>query len=480
VAEVLSRAAQIVSLVALSRLLGPTDFGRYAIVLAVLAYAGVATDAGLTALTTRRIVETPEATRLLVGATLVLQVTAAMAVTAVVTVGVVLLTGMGGTGVAVLVGLPIVLAQAVNVSYVLLARQAFPALATFRAALQVGTTGLSVGAAVLSGELLLVLCAPWIAMLLADACLLLHLKRKELQPMRPPPTMLRSLMRQSLPYFGNGMLLQAVANLEVLVLGALAAPSEVGQYAGAYRVTFAFLSVAGVAVGALLPSLITAYTLEGDRFHRSLQRLTQLALLSSLPLYAFILTHASSVMNAAVGPGYQESGHILQVLFVWIPLGWLSTLLGQVLLVTGRQSRVLAVAASSAVVLAAALLFLVPTRGATGAAIAVVVAEVCTAGMLLAAARHHYGFSLLPDVLRCLPVFVAGVVANEAFEAWLSPAGSFVCAAVFTGALILVASWRPLRALREGALRTIESPNSQRLKTEGAAPEEPASRSSTP
>lgn len=458
-AEVLTRAAQIVGLVALSRLLGPADFGRYAIALAVLAYAGVATDAGLTALTTRRIVETPEATRLLVGGTLLLQVIAAMAVTAAVAVGVVLLTGTAGTGAAVLVGLPILLAQAMNVSYVLLARQAFPALATFRATLQVGTTGLSIGAAALSGGLLLVLCASWMAMLLADACLLLHLKRTQLRPMRPPSAMLRSMMRQSLPYFGNGMLLQAVANLDVLVLGALAAPSEVGQYAGAYRVTFAFLSVAGVAVGALLPSLITAYAQERDRFQRSLRRLTQLALLSSLALYAFILTHASAVMNTVVGPGYQESGTILQVLFLWVPLGWLSTLLGQVLLVTGRQNGVLAVAASTAVVLAAALFFLVPTQGATGAAIAVVVTEVCTAGILLAAARHHYGFSLLPDVLRCLPVFVAGVAGNEAFEAWLSPADGFLCAAVFTVALVLVASWRPLRALREGVVRT-ESPSS--------------------
>lgn len=480
VAEVLSRVAQVVALVALSRLLGPSDFGRYALVLAILAYAGVATDAGLTALTTRRIVEAPEATRQLLSSTLLLQVAAAASVTAAVTIAVVLGTGARGIGLAVLVGLPIVVAQATNMSYVLLARQAFPALALFRALLQVGTTGLSVAAAAVTGELLLVLCGPWIAMLLADMCLLLYLRRKKLGLTRPTSAMLRSLAQQSLPYLGNGILLQAVANLDVLILGALAAPSEVGEYAGAYRVTFAFLSVAGMAVGPLLPSLITAYAQERERFQWLLRQLTRLALLSSLPLYAFVLTHASGIMTAAVGPGYEDSAAMLQVLFVWVPLGWLSTLLGQALLVTGRQGQVLGVAATTAVVLAGALLLLVGARGGTGAAIAVAVTEAVTVLLLLAVARRHYGFSLLPDALRCLPVFVVGMAGNTLLALWLPAGGSLVGAAVFTGALILAACWRPLLALREGAGRTTESPSSNPPTTDGATHAEPATQRPTP
>lgn len=178
----------------------------------------------------------------------------------------------------------------------------------------------------------------------------------------------KQLARLALPFALAGIFVKIYSYVDTLLLERFHTTVIIGQYAVAYKITYAFQFLPLTFVAALYPGLSSAYA-EGDKkVLRSLfQGSLRLMMLAAIPI-----TVGLSVFSAWIpwlyGSSYQGAVLPLTILaWVLVPI-FLDFPIGSLLNATHRAGYKTAAMGISMVVNAIANLLLVPSLGAVGAA----------------------------------------------------------------------------------------------------------------
>lgn len=184
---------------------------------------------------------------------------------------------------------------------------------------------------------------------------------------------LRQMARLAIPFALAGIFVKVYSYVDTLFLEAYWPKAEVGHYAVAYKLTYAFQFLPLTFVAALYPGL-SAMHARGDKeaLTRSLHGSLRLMLLISLPI-AVGLSAFSSLVPRLFGSAYGPAISVLAVLsWVLIPIFW-DFPVGSLLNATHRAHLKTTSMAIAMVVNVLLNAFLVPQYGAIGAAYAAVV-----------------------------------------------------------------------------------------------------------
>lgn len=387
--EVAGRVLTLVSMLVVARVLGPMALGQLAIAQAVVAYASVLGDGGLTTLTQRTMVREPVQAERLASTTTTIQL-------ALSTVLVIALLGASAVLPVdeavrhlVIVLSPLLAVQALNLFYVLQAREQVGALAVVRTLGQTAVAGLSVALVIVTQSNTWVAVAIWTGALLADMFCFGALRSVGFRVRLPDWDVGKHLLKSGWPYLGMALLSQVLLNFDVLVLGATRSSQEVGEYTAAYRIFLFTSGLVGLVVAVTFPELVRRFRDDPPAFASFLTALVRQSTRVGYALAAVVAVTAPEIISILYGAEYRKSGFILAVLFLSVPLAYCNSLLGQGLLAAGRERDYLANIAVTAAVAIAAVLVLVPRYGAGAAAWVVLAGELVTLTLFnLVYARH--------------------------------------------------------------------------------------------
>lgn len=401
-AEVVVRSLVVLSTVVLSRLLGPSRLGDLAIAFALLSYASAVGDAGLTVWTQREVVRDRDANVVgrVVSATLMVQTVVCLVLTAALIGALPYFPVPHGSERLVIAGVPVLLAQALSLLYLVQAQERMALLARLRVVSQFIATLGGVVAVVLTNDVVWMPVMSWIGVLVTDAGALPSLYRGGLRLRVPRWLELSTAVKGGLPYLANGLVVTVLMNLDVIVVGAIRGSREAGIYGSAYRLAFAGLTLAGVVVASVFPRMISFWYSDKPRFERLVHSLVVLSARVTMPATAVVLVSGPEIIRLLFGNQFQGGGGVLRAVFLWVPLGWLNTMTGQALVAAGRQGAHLLVASISAALTVGLLIALVSIDGARGAGIAVVLTEVATCIGFSIATRRLLGMELTAPFFR--------------------------------------------------------------------------------
>lgn len=168
-------------------------------------------------------------------------------------------------------------------------------------------------------------------------------------------------------------------NLDIVMLGFIKPPAEVGYYNAAMRIKGLLLSLVTSLANVLLPRM-SYLAKEGDRerFIDLLGKALRFTLMLSLPLCTYLFCYAQESMLVLAGDGYRNAIPAMQAIVLAVVPNGLSGVLGiQVLVSLEREHDLLISVVIGAIVDFLLNLVMIPLYGATGAAISTLVAEVC-------------------------------------------------------------------------------------------------------
>jgi O-antigen/teichoic acid export membrane protein len=184
------------------------------------------------------------------------------------------------------------------------------------------------------------------------------------------------MMRLAVPFALAGMFVKVYSYVDTLFLEAYWTKAEIGHYAVAYKLTYAFQFLPLTFVAALYPGLSAMHARgDGQALTHALHGSLRLMMLISVPL-AVGLSAFSSLIPQVFGRSYESAVPILQVLsWVLIPIFW-DFPLGSLLNATHRAHLKTASMGVAMVVNVIANAFLVPHYGGVGASYAAIVSFV--------------------------------------------------------------------------------------------------------
>jgi len=207
------------------------------------------------------------------------------------------------------------------------------------------------------------------------------------------------LLRQTAPVAVALIVNVVYVRMLVIMTSLLVDAAETGLFATSYRVVEVFVGVPAFMVGAAFPLMAHAAASDRDRLAYVLQRLAEVGLLVSLGLVLLLAFAAEPVIEVLGGSEYSGASTVLAIQAFALIGAFMTQVWVQALVSIHRQRALVlgnAVALVTVVVLG---LLLIPPYEAHGAAVAAVVGEVVLAGAYLimlaradAALRPQLGF----------------------------------------------------------------------------------------
>jgi O-antigen/teichoic acid export membrane protein len=452
VAELAVRVTAIASFVIVSRTVGPIDLGHLALAIALVSYGAVLGDGGLTIYVQRQIAAGMTDVNRLVTAATVTQLGLASVFACLLVIVCMTLAIAREAATLAIVMMPLLLAQAMSLVYVLQARELMKLVGLVRVLTQGTVAAITIGLVLATHDVIWAALAYWLGALLGDFVALRIIWRRGLyRPVGFPPTMVTDLLAKGLPFLGIGFATQLLSSLDLFMLGLLRSPQEVGEYGASLRlVQFAF-SLTAIMAAATFPQLARRYAHDVPAFVRLVETLVSLSARVTFAGTAFVVLQAPIVVPWVFGDEFAASGGITQILVWWVPLGFYNTILGQALLASGQQKTYLRTVIVAAVAFGAMLAILVPPLGPSGSAAAVIGRELVILAMFTSAGGRALGRVPLVPYLREAPYLVLPLAVSVLLQIFFPATPFLVAAAVWLIAVLLTEAgfgWPTLRRLR--------------------------------
>jgi O-antigen/teichoic acid export membrane protein len=242
---------------------------------------------------------------------------------------------------------------------------------------------------------------------------------------------------------GAGMLtMRVLLNIDILMLGVIATPEVLGDYAAAAKVVVVLLVAVEVLWNALLPGLSRAWTQDRAAFRRRYNQYLALVILGMVPIATAGVLLGDGLIEVLYGGRAPAAGPIFRVLSLSYAALAVGQFFGYGLLASDRQRASFPPVAAGAVVAVIGAGALARLQGGFGASLGMLAAHVTLLVLSGWAARDL----LLPTVRRPLLSALAGALAMTLavvvgrglpfFARALVAAGAYVAIAT-----LLASSW---------------------------------------
>jgi O-antigen/teichoic acid export membrane protein len=420
-AQAVAIASGLLVTVAISRILGPEELGRWRFVFALFAYAVVFSDLGLTTLAIREIARRPAAASDYALPVVSLQLAMAGLTYAVIVVGTQLLPIEQETKwLAAVFGL-VVFPQALSMAHVLQATERMELVARIRILMQAASSVIGLVGLFLTEHLLALVVPMILTQVVTSAWIALRVRRDHgVRFNRPKTDWLLRLLGDGRPFLLASVALLLIFNADAIILGLLRGERQLGFYAAAYALASQLLMVGGPIMAAVYPRL-AALSGDRDRGLAVVRPLLGVLGLAILPVALGGLVVADKVVAFLYGAGYESSVPVLMILLGLPAIGYYNTALMQSLSAAGHQPVVMRISFLTAAANIALNVILIVSLGIVGAAIAMILAELVAATAYSVALARRLDAVVIGDYLSTLPAaaFMALVVllARVAFDA---------------------------------------------------------------
>jgi O-antigen/teichoic acid export membrane protein len=437
----------------LVRHLGVVDFGRYALVVSIIAVVQGLTEGGLQAIGVREFSVLPQHERdMMMRRLMALRVLATAA-----GVGLALifdvLAGYDSTIIAgtLVAGAGLLLLVIFNLLAVPLQASLRFGWVTVADLARQGLATVLIIALVIAGAGIVPLLAVQIPASALAVAITFALARK-MTTLRPTfdPAAWWSLLKDTLPYAVAIAVSALYFRITIVIMSLVSTETQTGYFAASYRIIEALVAIPVLLVSAAFPILSRAARDDADRLLYAGQRTFDVMVALGVFVTICVAFGARYLIDFIGGAEFEPSIVVLRIQAFAVTFTFLSVTCGFILLALHRHRAILLGNLVPLAFGAALTLALAPAHGARGAAIATVVGEAgLAAAMLLLAFGHRPG--RVPGSLRAVPqVALAAGAAGLVGLVCISQAPEYVAAVI--APLVYLAVLYPL-GLIPGELR---------------------------
>ena len=278
------------------------------------------------------------------------------------------------------------------------------------------------------------------------------------------PAGIRRLAHGGFPFLGWDVTIIVRAQIDIVIVAALAGSSAAGWLAAAYRI---------IAIPAFIPTLINTPLFpalsrtvhDSSEFRRTLRRTVFAAALLAVPASAGIFALAPAVPGLLHWPAeFEHSRVLIMTLTIAYPLVAVDTLLGTALFALGRERHWLKVAIGAAIFNIGSNLIAVPLSGhltgnpAAGAAVVEVITEIIMlAGAVMLLPQGVFDRTCIKQAGKLVLCAIVLAAAASLALHWSVPL------AIAAGAVVYAASIWVLRLVPAAALRELRDASVRQL-----------------
>jgi len=242
------------------------------------------------------------------------------------------------------------------------------------------------------------------------------------------------MLRFSLPVMPMGLLVVAAGFADLFVLNLRGSPEEVGAYAPAARLIFLFALLTRPFEVMFTPLMAGDYHAgRGERVGSLLRTGVLWTLLITAPVFVFILV-ARAPLIAMFGPAFGPSTELALVILAGGCIsGAMTSICGNLLIISGHQGRELACLVASLLLVVALCFLLVPRFGVVGAAVGMTLGRLMTDALRVAVlwktlrlhpGSRHLALAVLLLVMGAAAgIAVSPLVADSGWLALLTGTG---------------------------------------------------------
>lgn len=457
----ISKAAGLVTVIYLARVLGPAEFGKMNFALALVSYFAVLSHLGLSTIGVRELAQSGGNQSECINRILSLKILLGLGSFLLLGIFVFFLHEPGDLKrLAFFYGLTLFTSNVLPFDWVFQGIEKMEYLG-FSAAVQGITYLVLILLAVKgSGDLLLI---PWILLAAqGGAVLFMYLSYRRLFPGFKPAFIRPAgwgMLRQALPVAIWGILIVITLNAGITILGFLKSAEEVGYYSAAYKIIWIVAETLVAYVGAVFPTMAKHHAFSSENFKMIMDHTLKWVTLVSFPAIAGIFMLSEPITAAIYGNKFWDSATLLAILTPVPYLIFLTSLCSHALIAAHRQDEALKLSAMQAVLSVGLSLALIPAYGAMGLAVATVLASAAADYLYL---RETGKFARLEKYRPYKPFAASVIMALALWHA--SDLGLFV--SVPLGAAVYAAAILLLKGVTAADLRGIK----QQLFPEKAGP----------
>ena len=251
------------------------------------------------------------------------------------------------------------------------------------------------------------------------------------------PWSVRQILWAALPFGLAGLFVKVYSYLDSLLIREFQGHEAVGQYAVAYKLTYALQFLPLTFVAALYPAMSTAFA-RGDResLKRTLSGSLRLMMFTSVPLAAMLSALAQPIVLTLYRHEYQGAIAPLSILpWVLVPI-FLDFPVGSLLNASRRSAYKTGAMGVTMVVNAIGNILLVPHLGPAGAAWSAIVSFTILFALGLFFIRKE-----LPPLSWCLSLVARGAtvaIVTWLAGTWMADRAPLIMSLLFTGSIAVL------------------------------------------
>jgi len=204
------------------------------------------------------------------------------------------------------------------------------------------------------------------------------------------------------PFGLFGIMGIVMLNTDVIMLGWLRTPEEVGYYAAAQKLVQLLYVIPTIVATAIFPTLTRLAKTHTEEAKRLLERNVARSFVAAIPIAAIGVLLGPWIIKLSFGAAYEPATYVFQILMATVLIIFPSALVGNAVFAYGETRSFARFAFFAIVGNVAADALLIPYYGIEGAAIATVIIQLLTNGLIWHKMKRLNGFTVLPEIKNVL------------------------------------------------------------------------------
>jgi O-antigen/teichoic acid export membrane protein len=245
-----------------------------------------------------------------------------------------------------------------------------------------------------------VLKFPLITFFGAAPIIIIYLKRLGFRPelLKPDLKSMRAHLASSLVIWSISVFVQIYNGADIIILGVLRSPAEVGYFSIARRAVGGIAFLMTFLACATLPRLSFTFHNDMEQFENATRRFLHLAVSIIILVFLPLIFFAKGLIAFAVGPEYLASVAPFQVLIAGLVLVFFNLPFSTGLIAAGLEREVLKQAFASAILNVVSNFLLIGKYGMMGAAVSFLMAELLALVWILTLYRKKIGTRAILEI----------------------------------------------------------------------------------
>lgn len=261
--------------------------------------------------------------------------------------------------------------------------------------------------------------------------------------------LIRPIINSSLPFALASFLGAIMINTDLIMLGWLRPPAEVGFYSAAQKPIQVLYTLASLFATSLFPTL-AKFCGEKEKTKNLLEKSVSSALFIALPIAASGFILSKPLIILLFGTEYAPASVAFQTLILTIPIIFSSVIVSNALLAHNQQKKFIWFAALGAIGNIIFNFLLIPTLGIFGCSLSTLITQIIANSFIWKKIKEVINFSIISRILKIIAASVLAAVAAWIFNYLNMPALANL-------ALITLIYLSFLTALKEKLLKEIFS-----------------------